>query len=224
MSLLIKLFFIFILPYALYATEYAPAVKGGATTVYSFVKTHTNDTDHIFGGGFNTHVAYPYKNYEFTFSSYIFLANVHNLTFNANNTVVHGSGVLRSVSFGPILKYFTPYKPLPTWSLYLSGGPTWSLQTLKLDNFSVTQGDFLKDYKITYNSRGILLGIGIEEKLPYKEMHPVFFEIIYNYLQAYKVSIVDASNYSEVNILSDESNNQKIFGHILMINMGITIF
>ena len=93
---------------------------------------------------------------------------------------------------------------------------------MQLEEFQPT-GTTARKNKISYNSRGAMLAIGMEEILPYKQMHPVYAELVYQRMDAYKVSIVDASNFRQVEITSREGTNQHVIGNVIMIAMGISI-
>ncbi len=131
---------------------------------------------------------------------------------------------MRTVSFGPLLKYITFYQPLENWHLYGSLGPTWSIKTVKIEEYRTDSQTFRENDKLTYISRGGIVTFGIEEILNYKEEHPVYLEFLYGFYKAKKVSLVDASNNREVQTLSTETADNDIEDHIYMINFGMTIF
>ena len=114
------------------------------------------------------------------------------------------------------------YSNSPPFSRYLL--LLWSLQTVKLDTFSSTGPLYNKNQKLTFESTGGTFVLGFEEDLPYKEMHPVFFEFMYSYKQSRKVSVVDASDFTETNILSTEEIGQDLSGHFYMVSIGMLLF
>jgi hypothetical protein len=171
---------------------------------------------------------YRFESWEFALSSYAYYGRVGDLSINANQTKAKGSGSIKSVSFGPTVRYYIPIVPESSegnpWRYYLMGGVAMSLQTLKLKKFYLQSGDFSDNHKVTYSSYGGLLGIGIEEyHLPVIE-NPLWFEVVYQYVTARKVRVVDSSNYTEIETLSYEEIHQKISGHTLMFIIGMTLF
>ena len=220
-----KSFLIFILFIStnLFAYNKELALKGGLSYTWAELKT-ANEEDGLTGMGFNTHVSYQYDNWEFALSSYIYWGDVDGLTYQANGQTIKGDGNFRHVSFGPVLKYhFNQFDIYKDWHIYFGAGPSWSLQTIKIDE-PKTNGSFNNNNKLTYESTGGFVMIGVEEKLPYKEMHPVYIEFLYSYKEPRKVSVVDSSDPTETNILSTEEINQDLSGHFFMISMGITVF
>jgi hypothetical protein len=109
--------------------------------------------------------------------------------------------------------------------MYLALGPAWSLQTVKFDDEVQSDGPlFNRNQKLTFESYGGSLSIGFEEDLPYKEMHQVYIELNYSYMETYKVRVVDKSDFTETNILSVEESKQNFNGHFFAISIGMTIF
>jgi hypothetical protein len=100
----------------------------------------------------------------------------------------------------------------------------WSLQSLKLQPFRDNQGTTRSKHKVTYDSVGALIGLGVEEILPYKKLHPVYAEIVFKYMQGRKVTLVDASDFTEVERVSYDDRETQINGFIILLNMGITVF
>jgi hypothetical protein len=177
------------------------------------------------GIGFNTHFGYKWQAFEVALSSYIYWGNIEGLIFQANNEVIQGDGSFRHVSFGPIFKYhFESAQPFEGWTLFSGIGPVWSLQTVKMKNFTSSGPNFNDNQKLTFESFGGLITIGLEEQLEHKEAHPAFIAFVYSYKKSRKLKVVDASDFSETNILSSEEGDQELSGHFIMINVGITLF
>ncbi|MBK26866.1 MAG: hypothetical protein CME70_22885 [Halobacteriovorax sp.] len=219
---LITLFFIF--STKAFAWQNDMSLKGGLGLSQATIHAFDKSEDHMTGFGFNTQFGYRFSKWEINLASYFYWGKIDDLRFRANGTSVVGSGVFRHVSFGPVFKYIFEWQPKKGWHFYAGLGPTWSMQTVKLEQFQASSGDFNSDYKLTYISRGGMLAIGIEELLPFKEMHPVYFEILYSYKKSKDVSLVDASNFAEVRTISTEESEQDIRGSFIMINAGITLF
>ncbi|MEC7276367.1 MAG: hypothetical protein VXV96_08610 [Bdellovibrionota bacterium] len=208
------------------AYRYKFNLKGGISQTWADIKGTDNSEDLLHGTGFNTHFGYKWKYFELTFSSYIYWGEMDGLQFNAQGETIRGEGKFRHVSFGPILRYqFRGVQPFKNWFLFAGLGPVWSLQTIKMDDdFTSTGPKFNRDRKLTFESTGGILAIGIEEDLPYKEMHPVFIELVYSYKKSRKLSVVDASDFTETDILSVEEADQDLSGHFFGISVGFTVF
>lgn len=222
-----KVFFIFyILLFSLnvHAFQNDMALKGGLGLSQATIHAFDSSEDHMTGFGFNTQFGYRFEKWEVNLASYIYWGKIDDLRFHANNTSVVGSGAFRHVSFGPVFKYLFEWQPIKSWNFYMGAGPSWSMQTVRLQEFQTTTGTFSKDYKLTYISRGGMISFGIEELLPFKEMHPVYLEILYSYKKSKDVSVVDASDFTEVRTISTEETKQDIRGSFIMINAGITLF
>lgn len=208
-----------------HAYRYDMHLKGGISQSYGKIKGLEDSEDLSHGTGFNTHFGYKSKYFEFNLSSYIHWGEMEDLRFRSRGEEITGEGQWRNVSFGPTVKYqFRGVQPVKNWFMYLSTGPMWSLQTVKFDEFESTGPLFNADQKLTYESYGGSFSIGFEEDLPYKEMHQVFIELNYSYMKTYKVRSVDKSDFSEINILSEEESKQDFSGHFLTVSLGMTIF
>ena len=207
------------------AYRYKFFLKGGVSQVWADLHGTGNTEDEMHGTGFNTHFGYKWKYFELSFSSYIYWGEWEDLTFNAEGETISGEGTFRHVSFGPVLRYqFRGVQPFKNWFLFAGIGPVWSLQTVKLDEFTSTGPKFNRNKKLAFESTGGVLSIGLEEDLPYKEMHPVFIEFVYSYKKSRKLSIVDASNFVETNILSTQEADQDLSGSFFMLSIGFTVF
>lgn len=200
------------------------SLKGGLGISQAQIKALRNTKDDMTGFGFNTQFGYRFTQFEINLSSYIYWGSIDDLEFNATGTTVAGDGTFRHVSFGPIFKYITNWQPIRDWNFYFGLGPVWSLQTIKLNEFETTEGEFEDKYKLSYRSNGGMLVIGLEEILPFKEMHPVYIELLYSYTKSSRVYLSDASDFAEVRPISEGESRQDIRGNFVMINAGITFF
>jgi hypothetical protein len=208
----------------LYAYKNELALKGGVGLSLNTVQGKNNTEDTFVGYGFNSHFGYRFTKWEFNISSHVFFGKAKAIEFSANNTTIVGTGVMRTVSFGPLFKYLTDYTPYKNWHFFLSLGPTWSIKTVKIEEYRTSGGTFKENDKLTYISRGGIFSFGIEEILNYKQEHPVYLEFMYGYYRAHDVSLVDASDNTSVQVLSTESAGNDIEDHIFMVNFGMTIF
>lgn len=195
-----------------------------------------NDKEESSTYGAYTSFSYRFKRYEFGLDSRITLGKARDLDFSYNNNSVRGSGRIRLVDITPYLRINSnSFKlPKPTqdyisdinnnpWIVYFKIGPSWIIQTLALDNFQVS-GDLSQDYKITYESFGFSIGLGVEEQTVFKETRPVFFEVSVSAYQSYKVSLVDKSDSTAINILSERNSEQAIKTFQLIFIVGMTLF
>jgi hypothetical protein len=76
---------------------------------------------------------------------------------------------------------------------------------------------------VSFENYGGSLFIGFEEIKPFKEMHPIFFEVGYSYMHSYKVSILDASNSANVITLSEGDSND-FSGQYIIVRAGMALF
>jgi len=182
------------------------------------------DDDNLNHYGVNTQFAYKWINWELIAASHITFSSVENLHFRAGEDRFYGSGSYKNVTINPAIKYLTPFEPIKNWRFYSSLGPIWSIGTIKFDKFEGTKALDSSNFKLAYESFGGTLSLGIEEQLPYKEMHPVYLEITFFATKSYKVSVVDTSDFKRVNILSDQWSEDDIENFGAVISMGITLF
>jgi len=228
---MIKLFAItiFLIAGKAYSFQDQLSLRGGANVVRGLIETFDEridipeSEDDFKGFGFNTHFGYKWKDWELLGSSYNYFGKVEHISLLVSNKIITGSGSYRHLGIGPLLRYHTPYEPFKSWLLYLGAGPSWSLQTIKMKDFT-TNGNFNRDQKLTYESFGYTLSLGIEENLKYKNLHPVYFELVYSFKKSFKVSTVDASDFTETNILTSEETQQEIQSKTIYLSMGIVIF
>jgi hypothetical protein len=221
-----KFLIIFILFYSVKSFSYENdmALKGGLGVAQATIHAFDSSEDHMTGTGFNTQFGYRFTDWEINLTSYIFWGKIDDLRFEANQASVVGSGVFSNLSFGPIVKKIFEYQPIRGWNLYLGAGYSYALQTVKLKDFQASNGNFTSNYKLTYISRGPTAVLGIEELLPFKEMHAVYVELLYSNQISKKVSVVDTTDFAEVKTITTEESRQNIRGSFFMINAGITLF
>lgn len=180
------------------------------------------DETQTLGFGLATSLAYRWQNWEVAMASDVLFGKIKDITFIDNQNSIRGGGNFRFVSFSPQVKYHTPFFLLNKANIYVGIGPSWSLQTFVFRN-ATTSGNFNNKRRISFENYGGGLFIGLEEILPFKEDHPMFLEVGYNYMHSYKVSILDASNTAEVITLS-EGNSNDFSGHYIIVRAGFTLF
>lgn len=188
--------------------------------------------------GYGAHTSYSYKwdRIESGLESRITLGKAVDLRFQFQDEAISGRGRVRHVDISPFIKYHSPTFFVPKlvqnvfssinispWYAYIKVGPSWLLQTINLDGFDVKE-EFRDDLKLTYESFGFNVSIGIEEATPYKDMHPVFIELAGSIYESYKVSVVDKSEPREINILGSKEADQDIKTFSLMLIIGMALF
>lgn len=201
------------------------ALKAGPSVAYRVLRADFHTEDRFFTPGLNTQVSFSITpQWHVALLGHIFLGKNGNLDFDVNGQRLSGNGNYSAVSFGPVIHYTFKQQLAPTWHYFTKLGPIWSMQTIKLDPFTDAQGRLRSDHKVTYQSSGGLIGVGIEEVLPYKSMHPFYAEIIFKYMQGRKVAVVDASDFTEIETITYDDKKTRINGMILLLNIGITVF
>lgn len=224
MNKLLTLLFL-LLNFQANAYRYDFFLKGGINQTYANIKGTEGSDDLLRGTGFNTHFGYKWKYFELSLSSNIYWGEIDDITLNVAGERVRGEGTIRHVSFGPLLKYqFRGIQPVKDWFFFAGLGPVWSIQTIKMDEWTSTGPRFSSNQKVVYESTGGQFVFGFEEDLPYKEMHQVYIEFGYAYKKSHELSTVDTSNFVETNILSTQEAQQDLSGHYYMVSIGFTVF
>ncbi len=204
-------------------------IKAGLTYSRVYLKSTlipTNpkkeDSNENNGFGFNTSAGYKWNNWEAIISSDVLFGKLNDLTFNVNSSEIRGDGSFRIFSVSPMFRYYTPYTVYNRWNVFVGAGPTWSLHTFIITN-NLTTTDFSSKKRINFENRGGSLNIGLEEIVPFKEMHPTFIELGYSYMRSKQIFIVDASDFTDVKTLS-KGNSNDFHGHYFVARFGITLF
>jgi hypothetical protein len=209
------------------------ALKGGPNLGFFGVETLDDmedlgveeTTDNFFAPGIHSSFGYRWDRFELLTTSTISISHVRGLSFYANEQVIRMTEKARynSLSISPQLRYHLPFQPITGWRLFVGAGPVWSLQTLKLKNFQ-TSGNFSKDQKLTYESFGSSIVIGLEEVVKFKKMHPVYWQLTITNMESKKVWIVDVKDPKESNILIKEESKQEIEDVHIVLSLGLTFF
>lgn len=213
-------------------------VRAGLSVLSVFFKTgslidnHESDDDDKFdddydetktvGVGFSTSVAKRWTNFELGFGSDVYFGLIKDLTFSADNHNIRGSGNFRVINLGPTIKYHTPWTIFNLATVYVGGGPNWSLQTFVFTDVKESNG-FNDDTRVSFENYGGNVFFGIEQIKVYKSEHPAFLEFGYSYMNSYEVSINDASKETDV-ITLNETNSRKFSGHYFIVRLGFTLF
>lgn len=191
------------------------------TTLREHLSEGDEDSESTFSFGMNSSIGYKFDRYEPNIASNIYYGKIRNMKFPVGNDVIEGKGSTRGFSINPNIKYSIIKKSFENWEMYLRLGPVWSLQTIV---FTSTARNFSTKKRITFENYGASFGFGIEEKLPFKEMHPVYLELIYSYFNSYETSLVDASDFQNINIISQEKSNDRFGASTFTLNFGIALF
>lgn len=200
-------------------------LRGGPSITTREIKGANQTEEHVQAPGFNTLFTMSIlPAWEIGAASYVYFGKIKKLQFEIDQTTVLGNGKFRDTTFSPLIRYIHPKEFISHWLWFLIGGPAWSQQTLKLEDFVDRHGTFRQNHKLTYESEGGVLGFGLQENLPHRSMNPVYVEFIYSYMMARKVTLVDASNFSEVQTIQYEDVKKPINGSIFIFNLGMSIF
>lgn len=198
-------------------------LRGGISLVHRRVNASFFTQDDIKALGFQTAIAIRASpRYELNVSSYVHFGKSDELEFEFAGMHLFGDGRHETVAISPQLKIIPGLAIQTKWYPYFFAGPSWSLQAQKLKPFVDLAGTNRVEHKITFESVGAIFGLGFEEKLPAGENHPLFFEFLYSYMRAYKIKLVDASDFIEVNTITAKDKQSPINGAIFMFNFGMT--
>ncbi len=204
-------------------------LRGGVNIVGTKAFTGKQSTTFP-GAGVNTQFGHLWKKWEVIISSYAYFGEIKDIEFQFDDQAISGQGKISSVSFGPLLRYYTKFSYNPKYSFYTTLGPIWSLESIKLYNTidepkkSSDNDDWLTNHKITYESFGLFFSLGLHERTKRKEEHPLFYELAYTYQRAHHISYVDITNRAKVKVLNHQQTRQFITGHTIYLSVGITIF
>lgn len=186
------------------------------------VQGQDEDTSENNGFGLNSSIGYKWTNWEFLVGSDILFGKLDDLTFQLGSTSIRGDGSFRIFSISPMLRYYTPYTLFNRWNFFIGAGPTWSLHTFILSQtFDGT--NFSDKKRISFENRGGSISLGLEEIVPYKEMHPTYIEVAYSYMRSKQIFIVDASDFKDVKTLS-RGASKDFYGHYIVARIGFTLF
>lgn len=185
----------------------------------NLVKEDSNENN---GFGFNTSAGYRWNNWEALFASDVLFGKLNDLTFKVDSSQIRGDGSFRIFSVSPVVRYYTPYTLYNRWIFYVGAGPTWSLHTFIITN-NLNEVNFSDKKRINFENRGGSLSVGLEEIVPFKEMHPTFIELGYSYMRSKQIFIVDATDFKDVKTLS-KGNSSDFYGHYFVARFGITLF
>lgn len=200
-------------------------VRGGVNLTHVILDSNQGNNNNIIGGGIHTQFGARFNSWEFLLSSTLFFAHMkqtHKCNLGRNDTACMGP--LESTSLAPLAKYFTGWSINSHLHNYLFIGPVWAIQTIRLDDIEYQSETYSDNYKLSYLSRGINLGIGFEEYLLEKKEYPYFIEFSYSIVRAYQLNLIDITNFTESVVLEKFVIKEDIVGHIFSLQIGTTLF
>ena len=205
-------------------------LRGGPSSTWARLKTYQERGDEfLLGAGLSTHFSYRWNFWELGTSNYIFWGNAENLRFSAQQRDLYGEADFQSTSFGPLIRYFFKenalYQPhlQSHWHSYIGLGPIWSHQTIRFDS-SETSESFKEKHKLTYSSFGFFITLGLEEKSYFKEMHPLYLELLYSFQKSKKFSLIDTTHPRQVKVILTKELQRNIDTHFVIFSIGATFF
>ena len=187
---------------------------------------------------YGVHTAFAYKKSSTTLGleSRITLGRAQYLHFSYDQQTIEGEGRIRTVDISPFWKIHTKVQKvsprvqnffsgiyLSPWYGYFKIGPSWMLQTLDLDGFKVN-GLHTENHKLTYESHGLSVALGLEESVPYVTMHPIYLEVSASVYESFKVSLVDKSDSQAINVLKSQETKQPIRTYSIHFIVGMALF
>jgi len=203
-------------------------------TALGGVKSFDHSGNYFWGGGIHANAGYRFSNvtikgynfhrFEINASGNSYWGKINQIQSELDHVSVSGGAVVRTFVIAVYLKYHLATTFKKVWQPYVGLGPSWSQHTLKMKDYQVSKGSFNDNNRIAYLTEGATVVFGIEENLPFREMHPMYMEFTYTFTAAKKVSLLDASNHKEIESLEYTNIDKKIYSHFIMFNMGMTIF
>ena len=201
------------------------ALKGSLGINYQSIGGEKATSDDVVGIGINTSFGYRWDQLEMALASYVTFGESKNHHFKVGDFFEGtADGLVRNVTFTPLLKFYTGWIPIPNRTIYISLGPSFGLRTFWPRRYTLTVGEIKEDYKITYQNNGFYGAIGIEELSTFKEENPTFFELMLGFTRAKKITIVDTTNKKKVKVVRVDKAGPNIRTIVMMLNLGITFF
>lgn len=208
----------------LYAFENQSFLQIGTGIGFTSFQSRENESGYeSFNFGINTQFGYRYHSFELGLFSNIYFGRTEDIKVVDNVDFVSGDGWVNGIDIGAYCKYFLPLSPVEGWRVYGFLGPALSLRTLRFSDFD-TNTSLDTDYKITLNSQGIQLRIGVEQKDKQKEAQPIYFELIYSYMSTYKGAVVDISDVTRQETIETKNLDDLGFHtHSFLVSIGFSL-
>ena len=205
------------------------SLKAGLSATSRIIRGAKSTEEHLNAPGFHTYLSFQFtEQWELALGGYVFFGKTSHLNFTIAGNQVRTNGAYRDTTFAPTIRFLTPLQYEQNWNWYVIGGPSWSQQTVKLEDFIDVAGNLRHQHKITLLANGGTLGFGLQEKVQKKRpdniTHPVYIEFLYSYMLVNRITLVDASNFSEVQTVNYEDSKRPASSSIYILNFGMAIF
>lgn len=176
----------------------------------------------------NTQLSVYMGDFELSANAVMSFGKINSLDYDVEGHTFTGVAHVLDLSLSPILKYETNFSfNNGRWPIHIGAGPAWSLYSLSFDdNDQARKRDYdidADEFKLSYNTFGYNIIIGVEEKTDSKSLHPVYIELSYSYRRSRKLTLVDTEQFEEIEI-AHEQEDKTLQYHSFMITMGITFF
>lgn len=207
-----------------YGFENQTFLQVGVGAGYTSLSAKKNDSTYeSLNLAVHSQFGYRHEVFEYGFFSNVYLGNTKDIYIASEDRFISGDGWLSGTDIGFYCKYFLPVAPVSGWSPYIFLGPQLSLRTLRFDEYE-TNFAYDDSYKITFNSKGGQIRLGIEQKIKKKKETPIFVELVYSYMKKYKGSVVDVSDYTYEEILGTaDLENLGYYTYSFMVNIGFAL-
>lgn len=187
------------------------------------------DRDESKAFGIYTQFSYRFERVEIGIESHTTFGRARQLQFGYESQIISGSGNFRSFTITPTLRFNTPDIEIEYLNIigfkkfkaYFKFGPSWQLSSLSLENFDIDSMD--RDLKLNYDSFGGAMAIGVEQ---IKEIgrYPFFLEVSVAAHRSYKVTLVDRTDPTKVEIVKEDSARNDINSFSIFYKVGVTLF
>lgn len=189
------------------------------------VLTNNHSSQQMIGGTFTSSFSFRDEDFEYGLSSLM----MSGITSRENEQKIQSSKVygrywFRAISFGPVVRYYVPWKS--KWEFFGSLNPMYEITTLSPHNkkkIRVEGGEFKRENGLRYLGRGIMFGLGVLKNTPEKTSR-IFYELTYKIIRPYKLIVMKDSSWQDTIVESKEEISQKVTEHTLAINVGMIFF
>lgn len=220
-SLIILIF----LSFPLMAIENQYMLRVGVEVVNCFVRSSEDEMNNkVYSAGIAAYYARIFTKYEFGISTHVFVGAIDDFYLSENGEALTGDGTVSSQSYSIFIKRFFEIYPFKYWRFYAMIGPSAIFNTVKLRNFVSTSTQFTHNHKITSDAVGLTFAMGIEENALKKESRPNYFQISYSGHRPTKFTVIDATDFTQIESVYQSSKGRDIIIHTFMIEAGFLLF
>ncbi len=187
-------------------------LQAGASVGHGILKSKQTENKTL-GGGITTRYGYHFNHWDFILAGNIFTAEFEDTVLSESGNTYIGDLKLRTFSIGPIIRFITPYT-IFNWKTYLQAGYHIALITVDPEDIN-----YPAKHKLTYKAKGPTLGIGLlQDNVDY----PLFLELNYTRLQAWKVYHVKVSKSGKlVEKVRFDGLDHTLEEHTIIISFGL---